>query len=348
MRTQFLTAGLVTLAAAPALAGGVERSTQSLAILFEEGRHLQFGARVGAPDLTGQLAPRFGGAATGDIANTFATGSVAYKADITDKLSYALILDQPVGADVVYPAGSPLATLSGKIDSTALTGVMRYKFGGGVSAYAGVRSVWTSGRVTIPGTVVAGLGGPNAPYVLSTDTDQAFGYLLGVAYERPDIALRVALTYSSQVRHSFTATETLGGAAVPPTQFGTDIPQSLTLDFQSGVAEDTLVFGSVRWVDWTDFAIPAPRLGATIVSYPEDSITYTLGVGRQFTERWSGSLSLTHDTGTGNPTSNLGPTGERTALGVGVSYSMDAVTLSAGLEYDNSALGGGLQVSYSF
>lgn len=354
---------LACAVAAPAFAGGVERSSQPMSILFEEGRYLEGGLTYGRPSLTGNLAGGFGGTPTGNIANGYFSGSIGYKADINEKLSYAIILDQPIGADVVYPAGSALATLSGEIKSTALTGVLRYKFGGGVSAYAGVRSVWTSGAVSIPAAVVGALGGPAADYVMTSNTDQAFGYLVGVAYEKPEIALRVALTYQSEVKHGFTAQESFGGAPLPATGFTTTIPDSLTLDVRSGVAKDTLVFGSIRWVNWKDFVIPAPALGVNIVSYPENSVTYTLGVGRKFNENWSGSVSVSHDTGTGNPTSNLGPVGKRNSIGVGVSYTRDAMTISAGLQYsrigaatttlgstfdDNSAIGAGMRIGFRF
>ena len=358
-----LMAALACAVASPALAGGVERSTQPMSILFEEGRYLEAGASFGSPSLTGNLAARFGSSPTGNIAKSFFTGAIGYKADINDKLSYAIIFDEPIGADVVYPAGSALATLSGEIKSKALTGVLRYKFGGGVSAYAGLRSVWTSGAVSIPAAVVSAPGGPAADYVMTSNTDQAFGYLVGVAYEKPEIALRVALTYQSEIEHGFTAQESFGGAPLPATGFSSTIPDSLTLDFRSGVAKDTLVFGSVRWVNWKDFVIPAPALGVNIVSYPKNSITYTLGVGRKFTENWSGSISVSHDTGTGNPTSNLGPVGKRNSIGLGVSYTRDAMTISAGVQYsrigsatttlgstfdDNSAVGAGMRVGFRF
>lgn len=348
-----------SVAAAPAFAGGVERSTQPISILFEEGRYLEFGASYAQPSVEGNVSPLLGGFATGNIANSFFTGSIGYKADLGDNWSYAIIVDQPIGADVLYPAVSPLGTLSAELKSTALTGVLRYKFDGGFSAYAGLRSVWTSGTVAIPAipTIVP------APYTLSSNTDQAFGYMLGVAYEKPEIALRVSLTYNSAVTHDFDVQETFGGAPLAPTAFSTNIPESLTLDFRSGVVENTLVFGSVRWVNWKDFVIPAPALGTTIVSYPKNSMTYTLGVGRKFNENWSGSISLSHDTGTGNPTSNLGPIGKRNSIGLGVSYTRNAMTISGGLQYsrigqatttlgsnfdDNSTIGAGIRVGFSF
>lgn len=345
-----LTAGLIALAAAPAFAGGIERSNQSMNILFQQGRYLELGATYGAPRVSGNVVIPPAPGATGNIARSFLTGSVAYKADVNDQLSYAIILDQPFGADTLYPVGTTLGTSSGSISNTTLTGVARYSFGNGFSAYAGLRSSWTSGKVFL--SVIPGGYNMNAP------TDQAFGYLVGVAYERPEIAMRVALTYSSKIKHTFD--HTVNGAAAG--QFSTNIPQSVNLEFQTGVAEGTLVFGSVRWVDWTDFNI-SPAGVPNLVAYQKDSITYTLGVGRRFNENWSGSLSISHDTGNGNPTSNLGPIGKRNSIGVGLSYTKDNMTISGGVQYtrlgsavttlgsqfgSNSAIGAGMRVGFRF
>jgi long-subunit fatty acid transport protein len=352
---QIITAGLLALTAAPAFAGGIERSNQSMSILFQTGRYIEIGASYGKPSVKGTTgAPLPAGIAINNIANSFLTGSISYKADLNEQWSYAIILDQPFGADALYPAGSPLATASGKVKNTTLTGVVRYKFGNGFSAFAGLRSSWTSGAVTLPALP------PIFPaaYNMTTSTDQAFGYLVGVAYEKPEIALRVALTYNSKIKHKLPHVEN----GVAAGNISTNIPQSVNLEFQSGVAKDTLVFGSVRWVDWTDFNISGASF-ANLLDYQKDSITYTLGVGRKFNETWSGSVSLSHDTGNGNPTRNLGPIGKRTSLGIGASYTQGPMTISGGVQYTrigsavttlgstfsgNNAIGAGIRVGYRF
>jgi len=350
-----ITAGLLALAATPSFAAGLERSNQSMNILFQQGRYVEFGASYVSPKISGNAA-----AATGNIGRKYFNGSFSYKADLNEKLSYAIILDQPYGADTLYPTGTgaTFAGSSGVVKNTTLTGVMRYKFGNGFSAYAGLRSSWTSGQAFIAPFA----GG----YTLSTNTDQAFGYLLGVAYEKPEIALRVALTYNSQIKHKLTPTETTAGIPVAPANpdMNVKLPASVNLEFQSGVAKDTLVFGSIRWVKWKDFVLPAPALGAILVAYPKNSTTYTLGVGRKFNDTWSGSVSVAHDTGTGNPTSNLGPVGKRNSIALGLSYTKDAMTISGGIQYarlgsattttvagqfgGNSAIGAGIRVGFRF
>ncbi len=356
---RIIATGLVALATSPAFAGGVERSTQSMAILFQEGRYLELGAQYARPRVSGNAAgpiPLTG--ATGNITRPVFMGSLAFRDDINEQLSYAIILDEPIGADVRYRAGTE-AFLSGStasIDSFALTGVLRYSFGNGFSTYAGLRSVWSKGSVDLAFAAPAG-----ETYTMRTDRDQAWGYLLGVAYEMPEIAARVSLTYNSQVKHTFE--QTVNGTLLPNT-FETRIPESLHLEFQTGIAEDTLLMGSVRWVKWKDFNI-SPAGQPDLVSYDKNSVTYTLGVGRRFTENWSGSVTLGYDTGNGSTTGNLQPVSSRSSIGLGASYSIDNVTISGGVQYSrfggatsrppisgefsgNSMIGAGIRVGFQF
>ena len=358
---KYLVAGLMALTASPVLAGGVERSTQSMAILFQEGRYIEIGAQFARPRVSGDASGPFNPASgpTGNIARRVFHGSLAYKADINEQVSYAIILDEPIGADVSYPSGTD-AFLSGskaKIDSTALTGVLRYSFGNGFSAYAGVRSVWSKGSVDL---VFAPPAVPST-YTMQTNRDQAWGYLLGAAYEIPEIAARVSLTYNSKVKHKFD--QTVNGVAMPD-GFETTIPESLHLEFQSGIAEDTILMGSVRWVRWQDFNI-SPAGNPNLVSYDRNSVTYTLGVGRRFNENWSGSVMLGYDTGNGKTTGNLQPVSSRRSIGLGASYTVDNITISGGVQYSrfgdattrspvngtfsgNSMIGAGVRVGFSF
>lgn len=368
---KYLVPGLMTLIATPAFSAGLERSPQSLNILFQEGNYLELGASYVRPRVSGTLdtvpMTPLQGQPTGNVARSYFSGSIGFKGVINEQMSYAILLDQPFGADTLYPGGSPLEGSLGKIDNTTLTGVFRYKFDGGFSAHAGIRSSWTKGTAEI--SVV-----PVLDYTLTTQRDQAWGYLLGVAYEKPEIALRVALTYNSSIKHTLNAAET-GVPPVPQDTFNARLPQSVNLEFQTGIAEDTLLFGSVRWVNWKQFDITPPDYAASqnplaggaprgaLVEYQKNSTTYTLGVGRRFTENWSGSVSLAYDTGNGNPTSNLGPTGSRTTLGLGASYTVDNITISGGVQYarigsatttlnsqfsNNSAIGAGVRVGFRF
>ena len=66
-------------------------------------------------------------------------------------------------------------------------------------------------------------------------------------------------------------------------------PDYMNLYVQSGIAEDTLAFGSIR-KNWSENQIRVyPQ--ATDTSSFSDSTTYNIGVGRKFSDNFSGSIS---------------------------------------------------------
>lgn len=382
MHRQIAAAGLALGAAGTAIAGGVERTTQSTGILFQEGNYAEFTFGHVTTDISGTQAFTVGaspaGASSGDMTGDFNAASFGLKTRLSDRLDAALVLDSPFGAAVDYGAdtgylygGSSLAFggSTANLETQAATAMLRYKLDGGVSVFGGLRMLKVNGDV-----------GLFNGYTLDTSTETDFGYLMGIAYERPQIALRVALTYNSAITTDFTATEASPADGVPTTltEFTTEFPQSVNLEFQTGVAKDTLVFGSVRWVDWSEFQI-APTIyvagvGEPLVSYDDDRITYTLGVGRRFSDRWSGAITASHEPQNGGFAGNLGPRDGLTSLGLAATYTTGKVEITGALRYfwigdaktqpppalgapagttfgrfkDNEALAVGLKIAYRF
>ena len=311
-------------------AGGIERSTQSVGILFEEGTYAELGFAWSDPDVSGSwsLAP----VSSGDMAPSYLVPSLSYRMDLTDRLSFAFIMGDHVGADASYPAGTgyPVGGSVAELSGMAYTALLRYEFPSMFSIYGGLRISQLEGQVSLPWI-------PPSGYTVAGDAGTELGYVVGAAYERPDIALRVSLTYNSAIDHTWRATETFN-AVTTATTFGTTIPQSLNLEFQSGVAEDTLVFGSIRWVDWSEFDITPPvytaiTAGGSLVNYSDDRITYTLGVGRRFNENWAGAISVVHEPSVGGQSGNLGPTDGRNAVGVGLTWENQQFEISGGVQY---------------
>jgi long-subunit fatty acid transport protein len=361
----------LALTAGMAQAGGIDRSGQGLGNLFETGRQLEFSFGSVSPSVSGNDVAAFGGGPSGDVADTFSQIAVSYKFDINENLSFALILDQPFGADVLYGPGSvALGGTKAVANSEALTTLLRYKLGGGFSVHGGLRAQRAEGTIDLRGLAYGGFNG----YSVDLKSDVGLGYVVGVAYEKPEIALRVALTYNSEVEHTFDTIETVGGGAVvvgtTPTTSNT--PQSINLDFQSGVAKDTLVFGQVRWADWSEFKIdPAfftPLAGGGLIDL-DDSITYSIGVGRRFNDKWAGSFSIQYEDD-GNPlVSPLAPTNGRFGATLAAVYTKDNLKVTAGINYtklgdaqpetgtpdtaradftDNTSVGFGLRVAFTF
>ncbi|SFR48390.1 OmpP1/FadL family transporter [Litoreibacter janthinus] len=350
-----------------ASAGGIDRSGQGIGLIFEQGNYAELSYGSVSPSVSGTATAGFGGAASGDMAPNYTLLGLGYKYEFNDKLSFSLIYDQPFGADVAYPAATAIPayfaqTATATLEATALTGLVRYKFDDNWSVHGGIRYQSLEAVASIP--FVAG-------YTASAAKDYGVGYVLGAAYERPDIALRVALTYSSEISHALSTVEA-GPLALTSTT-NVDTPQSLNLDFQTGIAADTLLFGSIRWVDWSDFRI-APTgyglatAGSALVSYADDVITYNIGVGRRFNENWSGAVSLGYEKSNGGFSSNLGPTDGNISIGLGGTYTNGGVKVTGGVRYikignaqttlgggaaasnftDNKAIAVGIKVGYSY
>lgn len=357
MKQVLMTASVLAMGASAAAAGGLERSTQSVGILFEQGNYAEFSLGLANPDVSGTIGG--GAVSSGDMAPGYGTFALGYKRALRDDLDLAVILDQPIGAKVSYPASAapyPFAGSTADMDSMAVTALLRYRLPSNFSFIGGLRVQSVKGEVGIP---VFG------NYTMTTNTDERLGYVVGIAWERPDIAARVALTYNSAITHTLTATESFSPV---PTTFDTEIPQSVNLEFQTGIAANTLVFGSVRWVDWSEFDITPPAfLGATGGSLSDittDSTSYTLGVGRKFNETWSGALILGYEGDGGVPVGNLGPTDGYRSIGIAATYTRDNMKITGGLRYvevgdattttiggqftDNTAIAAGLRVGFSF
>lgn len=356
------------LAAAPAAfallstaanAGGIDRSGQSIAPLFETGNYAEFSIGRVSPDVSGTAL----GASSGDMLASYLQVGAAYKRDLSDRVSFALIYDQPYGADVDYPTGTgyAFAGSTAELNTQALSAIVRYKFDGGYSVHGGLRAQ----------TLEAEVGIPARSYTANGKRDEGYGYLIGAAYEKPEIALRVALTYYSEIEHKIDTTEVVGATINSTTKV--DTPQAVNLDFQTGIAEDTLLFGGVRWVDWSSFHISpiayVGAIGSPLVSYENDAITYTLGVGRKLNESWSVSAALSYEKHQDAFFTNLGPADGRTGLTLGAKYTKDNMVISGGVNYtmvgdaktlvnsvplftssfkDNSSIGAGIKIGFYF
>ena len=340
----------VCLTAGGAYAGGIDRSGQPIDVLFEEGRYLEFSIVSVSPDLTGEaVAPFANGSGSGDIAPSYLRWGAAYKADLNDRFSYAIILDEPFGANTDYAAGTGYfaSTSQADFESRALTGLLQYNMQSGFSVYGGLRlqSIEANADVNFIRPV-----GPPLFYSAETDVHYGLGYVAGVAYERPDIALRVSLTYSSEIGHDVDTTETTLGVGTLDTSTEFATPQSVNLEFQTGIAANTLLFGGIRWVDWSDFRLDPSQYetvtgGAALLSYEEDVITYTLGIGRRLNDNWSLAASVGYEENTRNNFTNLGPADGQTSLGLAAIYTQGKYEITAGVRYirigDTNTVAGG-------
>lgn len=331
----------LTLGTAAAQAGGFDRSGLPIGWIFEKGNYAELSFGSVSPDVTASGNPY------GDVAGDYTQLGMALKMDLSDKLSFGLSVDQPYGAKINYNVFG----LNADLTSTSINAIARYKFSDRVAVHAGLRYVTIEGTLQLPAPFPV-----NVQQTFSADSD--VGYLIGASYEIPDIALRVALTYFSETEHTHNSS---AGALVTPNTINP--PQSVNLDFQTGIAADTLLFGQIRWADWTNTRIV--NAGFPIVTYSEDVYSYSLGIGRKFSETFSAAVSLGYEGAQGGIASRLAPTDGYWSVGVGGTYTIDNMKITGGVRYvdigdattaglpvntfvDNSAVGVGVKVGWTF
>ena len=197
----------------------------------------------------------------------------------------------------------------------------------------------------------------------SVTGNSELGYVYGAAYSREDIALRVELSMETSTDLTLATTNAGVGVAGNTTA---STPDYMNLYVQSGIAEDTLAFGSIRKANWSENQIrvyPQP----TDTSSFSDSTTYNIGIGRKFSDSLSGSISYsTEPEGSAASTSHLTITNGYQGITIGGKYTMDNMSITAGYNYtqlgdvdltsalgtsnfkDNTVTGFGVRVGYSF
>ncbi|MGO2231208.1 outer membrane protein transport protein, partial [Psychrobacter sp.] len=180
-----------------------------------------------------------------------------------------------------------------------------------------------------------------------------YGYIAGLSYSKPEIALKAALTYRSEIEHTADAAESYPAvASIPgfgPRSGDIDIttPESVNFDFQTGINPTTLATAKVRWVPWSDFAI-VPSLynqasnlnpiyqpdGLSLVSYDEDQWQVELGLAKRLSQALAVSGNIGWDSGAGNPVTSLGPIEGYYSAGLGAKYNVtENWAVSAGGKY---------------
>ena len=346
-----------------ATAGGMDRATTGTSTLFEKGSYAELSYASTAPSIGPNANLPLGLAGGMNVTQSFTTTQFSFKTDLNDKLSVAISSNNnPFGVDVDYDdfatgggVYAGITSLRANLDSTAVTVMARYKITDRVSAIAALKYQTVSGTadVSVPLSAASG-GAVDGDVSLTRASDTNF--IVGASYEIPEIALRVVGTYESEATFDPSVIAETIGANTGPGQIKT--PEVLMLEFQSGVAANTLVFGSIRHAKWEDAQVKmSAAYGNAQLSDFDNSTTYTLGVGRKFSDSFSASLSASVDTGDGDDASLLAPTGGSTAISLGGKYTLNnGMAISGGVSHrvynsatwygNDSELGGGDDVTF--
>ncbi|WP_446890288.1 OmpP1/FadL family transporter [Acinetobacter lwoffii] len=370
---------LSALPLTPALAAGLDRSGQSIAAFLQPGNYAEAGISVLDPTVKGKDLIKNN---VSDMAEDYYFPSAAIKVQATEQISLGLLYDQPFGADAMYSLEQSMFTngIEGtkvEVETHNLTALIGYQPTENWNFYAG--PVWQTveADISLRGQAYISPKDPTkvlSGYDIKIHEEEAFGWLAGFAYQIPEIALKTSVTYRSEIKHKAKSVEThkLMPMLNVESQLDAITPQSVNIDFQTGVAANTLAFANIRWVHWDQFAVTPKFLNAAsgnnLIDYSDDQWSATVGVGRKFNSHWSGSASVGYDSGAGNPVTTLGPTEGYWSVGLGGQYSpAENYFIQAGVKYfwlgdakakrgtdivgdfeDNHALGYGMKIGYRF
>ena len=344
---KFTGAGIaLLLGTTAAYAGGMDRSGQSITALFEEGTYAEISFGSVSPDVTGVGAA--GTTTSGNVAPEYTQLGLAYKTDINDQFSIALIVDQPFGASVSYD-NIPYALQGTKADVTTMgyTFLAQYHVDENVSVFAGPRLISAEGTYTRSFLNTSSLPNSITVYDATYSSDTDVGYVVGAAYEIPEIALRAAITYSSQTEFSLDGQGSFMGGAAAATTLEAIMPQTVNVDFQTGAAANTLAFANFRWADWSEailkdnfanstFTPPASNTDLGVLSdfNNTDVTTYTVGIGRRFSDNFGAQFAVGYENATRQAAGNLAPTDGYISYSCGGAYTFEnGMEMSGGIRY---------------
>ena len=276
---------------------------------------------------------------------------------ITDRLTQGVTTQVDAGLKQVNGLLGKGATKV-DVDTQNLSFLVGFQPNENLNFYGGAAYQTIKGNVSLRGQAYSLYNG----YDASIPEDSAVGWLAGAAFQIPEIALKASLTYRSEIDHDVNIEENiptlpalglLGQEALAQKiaassgQTTITTPQSVNLDFQTGIMANTVAFANLRWVNWKDFSIRPNKFGQLsqhpvvvgstgkpdgfdLVAYTDDQYSVTAGVGRKLNDQWAGNVSVGWDSGAGNPVTTLGPTEGYWNVGLGVQYSPTPATFIAG------------------
>lgn len=351
--------------ASVASAAGLDRSGQDITAFLQDGTYAEAVYTYIDADVTGKDTS---GNKIDDIAESYDFFRYGVKTDINDTFSVGILYDEPFGAAADYVGENnfvdqnPASPRNGEgtnveVRTESITGILGAKFGENKNfqVYGGPVAQRVQADVKLRGQAYSIADG----YSTHINADQDYGWLAGVAYSKPEIALKAALTYRSEIEHNAQASESYPNAVLfgLPTNSGESIeiktPKSVNFDFQTGINSTTLATAKVRWVPWSDFAITPssynnvsqvlatipqgagiPAEGLDLVSYDDDQWQVELGLAKRLAPALAVSGTVGWDSGAGNPVTSLGPTEGYYSAGLGAKYNVtENWAISAGGKY---------------
>ena len=343
-------------------AAGLDRSGQDITAFLQDGVYAETVYTYIDGDVTGHDNAYVGsdknayqqGDKIDDIAESYDFFRYGVKADINDTFSVGILYDEPFGAAADYSGKNNFVSheqnpnlpilpngeaTNVEVRTENLTAIMGAKFGENKNfqVYGGPVAQRVQADVKLRGKAYGLADG----YTTHISAGQDYGWLAGVSYSKPEIALQAALTYRSEIEHNLSLSEkfpALRAAANRVGEIEITTPKSVNFDFQTGINPTMLATAKVRWVPWSDFEIVPPLYNQasnlSLVSYDEDQWLVELGLAKRVAPALAISGTVGWDSGAGNPVTSLGPIEGYYSAGLGAKYNVtENWAVSAGGKY---------------
>lgn len=325
------------LSSSVSMAGGLDRSNIPISKFSEEKNFIELGltsvdvsisgTHKGVPDSVKN---------TEDVIPSASAPHLTIKTNIDDNLSIITAYHNSYGSKVNYQAGIVEGIIV-DLETNELDILANYKFNDHFSLTSGIRMLQTEGNID----VVFAYG-----YQAETEKSTHRGYVLGANYEVKDIGFKASLTYQSEIDITLDGTERFANHPLDPSNQllnkSTDAniawvyPQAVRFDLQTGIAENTLLFASYKWSEWSRFRI-APDLyeqgtGKELVSFENDILDQKYGIGYRVNPQLSVMAGITYASRKGSG-SAFSPNDGGKGILLGANYLTNDFKISAGFNY---------------
>ena len=356
-KVSILTGSLIVGMTSSVFAGGYESNALSTSFMYEQAGEMNAYAEVAygsrSYDVTGTTY-----APTGSAVKDQTSTTISVRYDVTDNISIGFTNYNQGNIQLDYSeAGGAGAALLPVVDMSIDARVLmtKYSLSENIGFLAGVKQ-------TVVKDSTADIFRAGGIQASSITGGNEIGYVYGAVYTRDDIAMRVELTMETSTDFSLA---TANASGTNGTTTGST-PDYMNLYFQSGIAEDTLLYGSMRTANWSENQLTV-HPHTTPTSSFTDSTTYSLGLGRKFTDNFSGSVNLSGEPkGATASDTPLTITNGYQGVTVGGKYTVDNMSITAGYNYtqvgdvslstalgdgeftDNKITGFGVRVGFKF
>ncbi|KZK80538.1 Outer membrane protein transport protein (OMPP1/FadL/TodX) [Pseudovibrio sp. W64] len=258
-----------------------------------------------------------------DIAPNIAVFSGAVKIGLLENLDLFARINSPylIREQPGFDWNGRFAIGETNADALGVDAMLSYKHelskGNFVRVFGGVRSVTVDyEQLSKTDATLLTLG------ILDTDinveSEREYGFRIGAAFEKPEIALRALVAYESAIDLELDGALNIQQLGSYDARAKARLPQSIEAKIQTGIAPKWLATLGVKWTDWSvlnELAVDvdAPVAGLPLAAVPgkvvrdlgySDGWIVEAGVGHQLTDKLSVGSSVTWDKGIGGPYSD--------------------------------------------